>query len=101
MNLKSIDLAHHMSIGKWTPQIGDIVVWHGWFQHYFGVVSSISQDENSVDVIKRGLPVLLFSMTPGEYKKNTIKIDIGTIKGSTGGKYATVRTVRGNLVWYV
>lgn len=101
MNLKSVDLAHHVAISQWTPQIGDIIIWHGWFTHYFGVVSNVLREENTVEVIKRGLPILLFTMTAEEYKKNTTKIDIGTIKGSTGGKYAAIRAIRGNLTWYI
>jgi hypothetical protein len=101
MNLKSVDLAHHVSIGEWTPQIGDVIIWHGWFTHYFSVVSSILREENAVEVIKKGLPILLFSMTSVEYRKNTIKIDIDDIRGSVGGKYAAVRAIRGNLTWYI
>ena len=101
MNLSSVDLAHHSDIKKWVPQIGDIIVWHGWLQHYFGVVSNVIREENAVEVIKSGLPLLLFSLTPEEHNKNKIKIDIGTIKGSTGGKYATARAANNNITWFV
>jgi hypothetical protein len=96
-----MDLAHYDDIRKWDPQIGDFIVWHGWFQHYFGVISSISREDQSVIIIKRGLPIMLFDMVSEEHEKNKIKVSIGSIKGSRGGKYATIRAQGNNVVWYV
>lgn len=99
--MASMDLAHYDSLRKWNPQIGDFIVWHGWFQHYFGVVSSILREENSIEVIKKGIPLLLFAMPPEQHDKNKVKINVGDIKGSTGGKYAAIRAAGNNIVWYV
>ena len=99
--MSSMDLAHYDSIKKWTPQVGDAVIWHGWFQHYFGVVSSVIAQEQSVEIVKRGIPLLLFDMVPEEHEKNTVKVSIGSIKGSRGGKYAVIRAKGSNIVWYV
>ena len=101
MNLQSVDLAHYKPLSKWTPQVGDNVVWHGWVTHWFGVVSAIIPEENCVEIIRRGMPVLLLTMTQSEYKKNSIKIDIGDIKGSTGGRYAAIRAQGNSIIWYV
>jgi hypothetical protein len=101
MNLQQVDLAHYKSLRKWDPRVGDCVVWHGWLTHWFGVVSSVIREENKVEIVKKGIPALLFSMTPEEYKKNSTKVDIGEIKGSTGGRYATIRAQGNNIVWFV
>ena len=47
--MASMDLAHYDSIKKWKPQIGDFIVHHGWFTHYFGVISSVIREENKVE----------------------------------------------------
>ena len=99
--MASMDLAHYDSIRKWKPQIGDFIVWHGWFTHYFGVISSIGREDNTVEVIKKGLPLLLFDMVPEEHDKNKIKVNIGEIKASKGGKYAAIRAHGSNIIWYV
>lgn len=99
--MASMDLAHYDSLRNWKPQIGDFIVWHGWFQHYFGVISSIVRESNSVEIIKKGLPLLLFEMSPEQHDKNKIKVNIGDIKGSSGGKYAAIRAHGSNIVWYV
>lgn len=99
--MASMDLAHYDDIRKWDPQIGDFVIWHGWFQHYFGVVSSIVRDEQSVEIIRKGLPLLLFNMIPEEHDSNKIKVSIAKIKGSRGGNYAALRAQGNNIIWYV
>jgi hypothetical protein len=96
-----MDLAHYDSIKKWNPQIGDFVIWHGWFQHYFGVISGFDKEDNSIEIIKQGLPILLFDMPPEQHDKNKIKVDIGEIKASRGGKYAAFRAYGNNIIWYV
>lgn len=99
--MASMDLAHYDDIRKWDPQVGDFIVYHGWFQHYFGVVSSVIVDEQSVEIIKKGLPILLFNMIPEEHNKSKTKISIGSIKGSRGGQYAAIRAQGSNIIWYV
>lgn len=99
--MPSIDLAHYDNIRKWEPQIGDCIIWHGWFQHYFGIVSGILKEDNSIEIIKKGLPLLLFNMVPEEHDNNKIKIDIGEIKGSRGGKYAAFRAYGNNIIWFI
>ena len=99
--MANMELAHYNSLQKWKPQVGDFIIWHGWFQHYFGVVSSVNVNDNSIDIIKKGLPLLLFEMVPEEHNKNKIKADIGNIKNSGGGKYAAIRANNNNVVWYV
>lgn len=99
--MTSMDLAHYTNIKKWDPQIGDFIIWHGWIQHYFGVISNVLHNENSVEVVKSGIPVLLFGMSQEEQDNNKIKVNIGEIKGSRGGKYATLRAHGNNIIWFI
>jgi len=99
--MTNVDLAHYDDIRKWDPKVGDCVIWHGWFQHFFGIVSSVLIKDDSVEIIKKGLPLLLFDMVSEEHNKNKVKLSIGTIKGSRGGKYAVIRAQGNNIIWYV
>lgn len=101
MNQIPSDLAHFKHLIQWTPQIGDMVIWHGWFTHWYGVVRLVDTVDNQVHVIRKGLPVLLLTLEQGEYENNTIKIPIHKIKKSSGGKYATIRSVGSNTIWYI
>lgn len=97
----SVNLAQSMPIVKWKPALGDVVVWHGWIQHWFGVVSSINA-EGTVTITKAGMPILLFTMDEMEQTKNRITVAISTINRSRGGKYAIMQALPGATnVWYV
>ena len=91
MDLK---LAQYKALTKYVPQVGDFVVWHGWFTHWYGVVNGLS--DHTVTIIHAGMPKLLFTMDPDEMTNNTQKIKIGKIRGSKGS-YSVLQ----NGVWYV
>ena len=95
------DLAHFKYLTQWKPLVGDIIIWHGWFTHWYGVVKSIDANDNELHIIKMGLPVLLLTLDPGEYEGNTVKIPIHKVRQSNGGKYAAIRSVGSNTVWYI
>ena len=97
----SVNLAQSLPIAKWKPALGDIIMWHGWFQHWFGIVSSINA-EGTVTVTKAGMPVLLFTMDEIEQTKNKTTIAVSAINRSRGGKYAVLQALPGSTnVWYV
>jgi hypothetical protein len=97
----SVNLAQSASIMKWKPTLGDFVVWHGWFTHWFGVVSSINAD-STITITKAGIPVLLFGLDELEQKKNTVTVATSAINRSRGGKYAVMQALPGTAnVWYV
>ncbi|MDP1712571.1 MAG: hypothetical protein Q8K86_08950 [Candidatus Nanopelagicaceae bacterium] len=95
----AIDLAQYKSIREWRPKVGDVVIWHGWFTHWFGVVSGVDADE-SLRVTKAGLPLLMLTMTQAEMKKNSIKVDLRKV-GRTKGEYAVIQKIKGASLWYV
>lgn len=97
----SVNLAQSNTIAKWKPTLGDFVVWHGWFTHWFGVVSSINS-EGTVTITKAGIPVLLFTMDELEQTKNKITIPISQINRSRGGKFAVMQALPNTAnIWYV
>lgn len=90
----NITLAAYKQISSYKPKIGDFLIWHGWFSHYYGIINGI--DNNSIRVVKSGMPMLLFSMDPEDMDQNTEIISIGKIKRSRGA-YA----IQQNGIWYV
>lgn len=99
--LISVNLAQSLPIAKWRPTLGDFVVWHGWLQHWFGVISSINA-EGTVTITKAGMPILLFTMDELEQTKNKITVAVSAINRSRGGKYAVMQALPGTAnVWYV
>ena len=101
MNQTSMNLAHYKFLVNWTPQIGDFLVYHGLiYGRWFGVINAISPN-GDITVIKSGLPLLLLSMDTSEYQKNQQVLSLASVRNSTGGKYAAVRAVGNNLIWFV
>lgn len=96
-----VNLAHYKPINSWDPEIGDIVVWHGWIQHWFGIVAGVNPSEDKIYIVKSGLPLLLVGMSPPEIENNKTELSLSSILSSTGGKYAALQTVNNTLVWYV
>lgn len=96
-----VNLAHYKPINSWTPQVGDIVIWHGWIQHWFGIVAGVNQSEDKIHIVKSGLPILLVGMNPAEIEANKVEINLSTILSSTGGKYAALQTTNNVHVWFV
>ena len=95
-----VDLALYKPIREWHPTVGDTLVHHGWLTHWFGVVSQINPD-NTIEVIRSGLPILLMTMSGTKMEKAKIVLDIADIKSSRGGKYAAVKSIQNSIVWHV
>lgn len=90
----NITLAEYKSIISYQPKIGDFVIWHGWFSHYYGIINGIN--DNQIRIVKAGMPLLLLSMDPDDINKNLIVVSVNKIRGSRGS-YA----VNQNGIWYV
>lgn len=89
------ELAKYNDIRNWKPKVGDILIWHGFFSHWFGVVNHF--DGSAVSVIKQGLPKLLFCLDESEYNSNTQSIAIGRIRSSRGGEFSIIQ----DGIWFV
>jgi hypothetical protein len=94
-NNAELPLAQFNRLDLWSPKIGDFIIWHGWWNRWYGVINSI--DGDTVGVIRENLPKLLFTMPPNEYKNNLINLSITKIKSSIAGEYHILQ----NGVWYV
>lgn len=93
-------LAHFKSIAAWEPEVGDFIMWHGWLTHWYGIISDINPDW-TISVIQKGLPFLLFNLSPTESEKSKVRIDIDKIISSSGGEYAILQSNSGMDVWYI
>lgn len=96
-------LAQSLDISKYKPVYGDFILWSGWFSCWIGVVTGISDDSNSVDVIFAGLPILLFSMDDTEQKRNTVSLPLSKIRWSRSGTFSVIQHDKSYNadVWYV
>jgi len=99
MNEVSIQLAQYKSIRTWKPQVGDFVIQHGWFTHWFGIVSAINS--GVCTIIKAGLPALLLTIDEADIIKNKIDIKTSKILNSKGGEFSVQQIISGNVVWYI
>jgi len=89
-----IPLAQYRSVAKYTPRVGDFVVWHGWITHYFGVISGAS--DSIVEIVYAGMPNLLFTMRPQEMSQKRKTVDLYDIRNSKGA-YA----IQQKDIWYI
>ena len=95
-----VDLAFYKSMQEWEPAVGDYLVHHGWFTHWFGVISQVNPD-NTIELVKSGLPVLLLTMNNSKMEKSKTHLDVADIKSARGGKYAAVKCIQNSIVWHV
>lgn len=93
--LDGVEIARFRSLNVWVPKVGDFIIWHGYFKRWYGVIHDISGDR--LMVVREHLPKLLFSLSPGEYKVNSIELSSGVIRTSRGGEYAILQ----DGVWYI
>jgi len=100
--MMQVDLAHHSSLQRWQPKVGDFLIWHGWFQHWFGVICNVSPS-SEITIIYKGMPVLLFALTQSEYEKNKRTIHLSDVVNNSfwKGKYAAISSTNGTIIWYV
>jgi hypothetical protein len=100
MSEVGVNLAHYKPISTWKPRVGDVLVWHGWIQHWFGIVSGINKD-GTLTVVKGGLPLLLVTQSGAQIESSKSEIPLGEIHSSTGGSYAAIQVVQDTPIWFV
>lgn len=98
----TIELIHYKNIGEWQPNVGDIIIKHGWFVRtkWFGVVNFL-QPDGSMQVIKDGMMKLLVMSDHNAMKQKVSIIDPATIRNSAAGSYAIMQCKNGVPIWYV
>lgn len=96
-----VDLSRYKSIQEWDAQVGDIIIYHGWFTHWFGVISLVDKNNNTVGVVKAGLPILLVTLSGSKMDKSRRTLDIDDIRASSGGRFSIIKSVHNMMVWYV
>jgi hypothetical protein len=91
--LKEIGIAQFADLSLWKPQLGDFVIYNGWFRHWFGLV--VATQPGELDILHSVLPINVFTMGPNEAKQHTRKIDVSEVHRSRGGKYAVIQVSSG------
>ena len=94
----NVTLAEYKPITTYKPKVGDFIIWHGWFTHWYGIVSGVGveTEANKLKIVKAGMPILLFSMDPNEMDQNLEIISLAKLKKSRGA-YA----VQQSGIWYI
>jgi hypothetical protein len=98
-----VELARYKSIREYVPQVGDIIIKHGWIwakTKWFGIVNNVNED-GSLNVIKEGLPCLLFTTPQSLLSKKTVSIDPAAL--IVKGSYTAVQqdSKANQAIWYV
>ena len=93
--LGNIDLARWRDLATYNAKVGDFIIWHGWWNRWYGVVSEINGDE--LVIIKENLPKLLFTMPQADHQKNSVKISLTRIRSSRAGEYHILQ----DGIWYI
>ncbi len=95
----TVELSRYRPLEDYTPNVGDFVIWQGWTNTKFGVVSDILG--GTMRIIMDGTPRLLLTMSESEMKariKDVKATDIITRKD----KYYSIMSDRsGSAVWYI
>lgn len=92
-NNLEVPLAYFRLKSSYKPKIGDLIIWHGWFTHWFGIVNGIN--DHKIMVIYAGIPNLLFTMSEDEYENNSKSISIKSIKSNRN------YNILQDGIWYV
>ncbi len=97
-----VPLLHFKNIVEWKPQVGDIVIKHGFFQRtkWFGIVQIVG-DTGQLSIIRNGMIKLLALATDEEKQKNAIEIHTMDISQSRGGYTVAQHGPTGPPIWYV
>lgn len=90
----TIELLRYDSINKWKPEVGDVIIRHGFFirTKWFGVINSITHD-GSLSILKGGLLQLVIQAR----KKDEFLLHPSEITSAINGSY----TICKNGVWYI
>ncbi len=96
-------LAHYKDIAEYVPHYGDVVVWSGWFNSWYGVVTDFDAETGDLSVVFGGLPSLLFTMKDHEMQKETRKITLAKIQAASHGTFAVHQHdfTRNISLWFV
>lgn len=97
----SVPLASYKQRSEYKPQVGDFIIWTGWFKTWYGVVATVDGDKLSV--IFETLPCILFTLNQGEQTRNTHSIDVNKITSASPGEWAVMGNDQkhNTPVWFI
>jgi len=91
----SVELARFGNFSAYKPKVGDVIIWHGWFNHWFGIVTGMEKTDLVVLVEK--LPKLLILMPEEERLVKTKRVPLMKLRKSIAGEYAVLQ----DGVWFI
>lgn len=92
-----------MPLAQYTPDIGDFIIWSGWFTTWYGVIAAIGSTGRKLHVIFESLPMILFTLTDEEQQQASKEITVDTIIGARAGSMAVMKhdAQHNTTIWYV
>jgi len=103
MVVEAPPLARFLPITQYAPEVGDFIIWSGWFRTWYGVVGDISPDGQELSVIWEGLPFLLFTLTGSEQKESSQMVKLEQIVSCKPGNFSVMKhdAQHNTPIWYV
>lgn len=97
-------LALFLPIAEYVPAVGDFIVWAGWFNTWYGIVTAVAEDGLTIEVTFEKLPVLLLTQTPDEIdsnKRNRV-LPVYRLRGERTGTWAVLKhdQAKNASVWF-
>jgi len=99
--IEPIALAVYLSIDKYSPRIGDFVIWKGWFSTWYGVVNGVNSQDGTISVVFEKTPRLMLTLTSDEMANSVYILKLVDIhRWSKGSIYVSQQT-DGRQIWYI
>lgn len=78
-------------------------MWSGILTTWHGIVTNYDKNTGEIYIIFSGLPMLLFTMTDSEQIKETKKLKLSDLVGSSPGKFSAMQHDFKNnaIIWYI
>lgn len=95
----TVELSRYRPIEDYVPHIGDFVIWQGWTNTKFGVVSDIKG--GTLRIILDGTPRLLLTMAESEMKNRIQDVQANDIITRKAKYYSIMSDRTGSAVWYI
>lgn len=101
MKASSPPLARYKPIRDYQPQVGDFVIWTGWFKTWYGVVAA--QDGGAVSIVFENIPCNLFTLSPDEQVAMTQRVSVAKVTMSWPGTFAVLQhdSKHNASIWYI
>lgn len=95
----TVELSRYRPLEDYQPNVGDFIIWQGWMNTKFGVVSDIRGD--TLRIILDGTPRLLLTMSASEMRNRIKEVKASDIITRKEKYYSIMSDRSGSAVWYI